>query len=99
MVNYTQNGNTITVESVYTSGIISIGRLGHINLDIAMPEFSNVQIKGDAGTIHVEGIHGQVQVKTNAGTIHVQQTILEGHSNLTTNPAPTPVHQTILKLH
>ncbi len=74
-----------TVESVYTSGIISIGRLGHINLDIAMPEFSNVQIKGDAGTIHVEGIHGQVQVKTNAGTIHVQQTILEGQSSLTTN--------------
>ena len=97
MVNYTQNGNTITVESVYTSGIISIGRLGHINLDIAMPEFSNVQIKGDADTIHVEGIHGQVQVKTNAGTIHVQQTILEGQSSLTTNAGTIHVQQTMLK--
>jgi hypothetical protein len=50
-----------------------------------MPEFSNVQIKGDADTIHVEGIHGQVQVKTNAGTIHVQQTMLEGQVNFHTN--------------
>ena len=97
MVNYAQNGNTIIVESVYTSGVISIGRLGHINLDIAIPEFSNVQIKGDADTIHVEGLHGRVQVKTNAGTIHVRQTILEGQSSLTTNAGTIHVQQTMLK--
>src|SRR5260370_20170416 len=54
MENYKQNGNTITVESVYTSGIVCIGRLGHINLDISMLEFSNVQIKEDSVNIHVE---------------------------------------------
>lgn len=83
-LNITQQENRITVspQARQTFATFSIERL---DLDITVPESSDVRIRSDASSVSIDGIRGQAIIQTNAGTIDVKNASLVGNSTTHTN--------------
>jgi hypothetical protein len=97
-VEFAQEGNTIRVsaEGLGNSPNISLTSLGHVDLDITVPEFCDVQVDGSAGAIHVAGVRGKANLKTSAGTITIIDSALED-AHLSTNAGTLHFERTLLR--
>lgn len=97
-VEFTQEGNTIRIfaEGMGNTPNISLNSISHVDLDITVPEYCDVQVDGSAGTIHVNGIKGKANLKTSAGTITIEQAVLED-AHISTNAGTLHIEQTVLK--
>jgi DUF4097 and DUF4098 domain-containing protein YvlB len=97
-VEFAQEGNTIRVsaEGFGNSPNISLTSLGHVDLDITVPEFCDVQVDGSAGTIQVTGVRGKANLKTSAGTITIIDSALED-ARLSTNAGTLHFERTELR--
>ena len=86
-LNATQQGNQVRVEvwNPQARRSFSLGDFGRIDLDVTVPESSNVHVRSDASTITVDGIQGHAFIRTNAGTIDVRNASLAGQSFVHTN--------------
>ncbi|HZS76372.1 MAG TPA: DUF4097 family beta strand repeat-containing protein [Ktedonobacteraceae bacterium] len=58
---------------------------GSVSIDITAPPQSDLELKTNAGTIQVNGIHGECIISTDAGTIDALDVALRGNSRLKTN--------------
>lgn len=56
-----------------------------VSIDITAPPQSDLELKTNAGTIHINGIHGECNISTDAGTIDALNVALRGNSRLKTN--------------
>ena len=63
----------------------SLGNFGRIDLDITVPESSDVHVQSDASAVTVDGIQGHTFIRTNAGTIDVKNASLASQSFMHTN--------------
>ncbi|GHO46595.1 DUF4097 family beta strand repeat-containing protein [Ktedonospora formicarum] len=90
-----QNDNTISVNSrnIATGGI----RSGHMDITVFVPEKCNLIINSAAGTIDIQGIHGQANVMTNAGSISAGQSTFTAGTNLHTNAGTLHMEQVKLE--
>lgn len=64
------NGSRASVRVVGVEGV----RFGEVtvNLDITVPEESNVIVLNEAGNIHVEGTEGSIRVRSDAGNVRLR---------------------------
>jgi DUF4097 and DUF4098 domain-containing protein YvlB len=97
-VEFTQEGNTIKVlaEGLGNMPNISLNSIGHVDLDVAVPEYCDVQVDGSAGTIRVTGVKGKANLKTSAGTITIEQATLED-ARISTNAGTLHIERTLLR--
>ena len=86
-LNATQQGNQVRVEvwNPQARRSFSLGDFGRIDLDITVPESSDVHVQSDASAITVDGIQGHAFIRTNAGTIDVKNASLASQSFVHTN--------------
>src|SRR6266699_2760129 len=86
-LNATQQGNQVRVEvwNPQARRSFSLGDFGRIDLDITIPESSDVHVQSDASAITVDGIQGHAFIRTNAGTIDVKNASLASQSFVHTN--------------
>jgi hypothetical protein len=86
-LNATQQGNQVKVEvwNPQARRSFSLGDFGRIDLDITVPESSDVHVRSDASAITVDGIQGHAFIRTNAGSIDVKNASLAGQSFVHTN--------------
>ena len=86
-LNATQQGNQVRVEvwNPQARRSFSLGDFGRIDLDITVPETSDVHVQSDASSITVDGIQGHAFIRTNAGTIDVKNATLARQSFVHTN--------------
>jgi hypothetical protein len=66
-----QNGDTITVTVPETS-VSSFSGTGGANLDIAVPQQTNVKLNDGSGSVNVEAINGQINAVTGSGGIQAR---------------------------
>ena len=66
----------------------SLGDFGRMDLDITIPESSDVHVQSDASSVTVDGIQGHTFIRTNAGTIDMKNASLASQS-LHTNAGTT----------
>ncbi len=97
-VEFAQEGNTIriTADGMGGNPNLSLNNIGHVDLDITVPEFCDVQVDGNAGVINVSGVNGKASLKTSAGAIHIEQSTLED-ARISTNAGTLDFEQTLLK--
>lgn len=98
-VNSVQNGDSITVGASSNYKYSYLGGLRHVDFEISVPEFTDIQIEGNAGTIRVDGINGRYQLKSNAGTIQIAQGTVSEQSNISTSAGTINVVQSNLRGH
>ncbi len=81
-LNATQQGNQVRVEvwNPQARRSFSPGDFGRIDLDITIPESSDIHVQSDASSITVDGIQGHAFIRTNAGTIDVKNASLASRS-------------------
>jgi Putative adhesin len=81
-LNATQQGNQIRVEiwNPQTRRSFSPGDFGRIDLDLTIPESSDIHVQSNASSITVDGIQGHAFIRTNAGTINVKNASLASRS-------------------
>jgi hypothetical protein len=86
-LNATQQGNQVRVEvwNPQARGSFTLGDFGRIDLDITVPESSDIHVQSDASSITVDGIQGHAFIRTNAGTIDVKNASLASRSFLHTH--------------
>jgi hypothetical protein len=88
-LNITQRENEISINSQIRSSFLTFSPLAltieRVDLDIITPEESDVRIHTEAGSVAIDGIHGQASIQTNAGTIDVKNAFLLGNSSAHTN--------------
>jgi hypothetical protein len=86
-LNATQQGNQVRVEvwNPQARRSFSLGDFGRIDLDISVPQTSDVHVRSDASSITVDGIQGHAYIRTNAGTIDVRNASLSSQSFAHTN--------------
>jgi Putative adhesin len=77
-VKYDQNGNKISA-NVQESGP------GSVDLNVTVPQGTNLQLKTDSGDINIDGVNGQMNLKTDSGNIHALNDTLSDSSSITTN--------------
>jgi hypothetical protein len=97
-VEFAQEGNTIRVKADGMGGNpnVSLNNMGHVDLDITVPEFCDLQVDGNAGVIRVTGTNGKANLKTSAGAIHIEQATMED-AQITTNAGTLNFEQSLLK--
>lgn len=97
-VDYSQNGNRVEVR-VWDKmrGGFSLGDIGRVDLEITVPEFTDLDLHNEAGSLFIEGINGHMVGKTNAGVINVQESTLSGQSLLSTNAGTVNVKNAVLR--
>ena len=97
-VEFAQEGNTIRVTADGMGGNpnISLNNIGHVDLDITVPEYCDVQVDGNAGVIRVTGTNGKASLKTSAGAIHIEQATLED-ARISTNAGTLHIEQSLLR--
>jgi Putative adhesin len=66
-VQYTQQGNTLTVNANESWGIV-LGNRG-INLDITVPSSIDLALHGSSGDINLTGVDGKIDVNTDSGSL------------------------------
>jgi hypothetical protein len=79
-VNYSQNGNTVTV----TIKRINTSSTTKADADITVPNKSNLQLKNGTGDIEVTGIEGKLLLTNGTGSINATQVKLSSNSQLQT---------------
>jgi hypothetical protein len=81
-LNATQQGNQVRVEvwNPQARSSFSLGDFGRIDLDLTVPESSDIHVQSDASSITVDGIQGHAFIRTNAGTIDVKNASLASQS-------------------
>jgi hypothetical protein len=81
-LNATQQGNQVRVEvwNPQARRSFTPGDFGRIDLDITIPESSDIHVQSDASSITVDGIQGHAFIRTNAGTIDVKNASLASRS-------------------
>lgn len=88
-LNITQQENKISVSSQMRPSFLTFSPLAftieRVDLDITVPETSDVRIRSDASSVAIDGIRGQAIIQTNAGTINVTNSSLVGNSTAHTN--------------
>ncbi len=86
-LNATQDGNQLRVEvwNPQARRSFVLGDFGRIDLDISVPETTDVHVRSDASSITVDGIQGHAFIRTNAGTIDVKNASLASQSFAHTN--------------
>jgi len=86
-LNATQQGNQVRVEVWHPQArrTFSPGGFGRIDLDITVPESSDIHVQSDASSITVDGIQGHAFIRTNAGTIDVKNASLASQTFVHTN--------------
>ena len=67
-----------------------------MDLDITVPETSDVHVQSDASSVTVDGIQGHTFIRTNAGTIDVKNASLASQSFMHTNAGT--IHMQNVKL-
>lgn len=56
-----------------------------IDFDVTVPRLSDLEIKTDAGSITITGVHGQMNCASDAGVVRVKDAMLRGGSRLKTD--------------
>jgi hypothetical protein len=86
-LNATQQGNQVRVEvwNPQARRTFTFGDFGRIDLDITIPESSDVHVRSDASSVTVDGIQGHAFIRTNAGTIDVKNASLASQSFMHTH--------------
>ena len=97
-LNATQQGNQVRVEvwNPQARRSFSLGDFGRMDLDITVPETSDVHVQSDASSVTVDGIQGHTFIRTNAGTIDVKNASLASQSFMHTNAGT--IHMQNVKL-
>ncbi len=75
-INYSQDGNTITV---------TVEGPESVNLDVAVPNNADLQVDTNSGDIDVTGVSGQMSLSSTTGTINATNDSLSGQSTLESN--------------
>ena len=79
-VNYSQNGNTVTV----TIKRVNTSSTTKADADITVPNKSNLQLQNGTGDIEVTGIEGKLLLTNGTGSINATQVKLSSNSQLQT---------------
>ena len=81
-LNATQQGNQVRVDvwNPQARRSFSPGDFGRIDLDLTIPESSDIHVQSNASSITVDGIQGHAFIRTNAGTIDVKNALLADRS-------------------
>ena len=66
-----QNGDTISITVPETSAFPLSG-IGEANLDISVPQKTNVRLNDQSGTVDIEDINGQINAATGSGDIQAR---------------------------
>ena len=74
-INYSQDGNTITV---------TVEGPESVNLDVTVPNNADLQVETNSGDIDVTGVSGQMSLSSNGGAINATNDALSGQSTLST---------------
>ena len=69
-VRVTGNGNRASIQVLGVEGF----RLGQVtvNLEVTVPEETDVIVLNEAGTVHVEGTQGSIRVRSDAGNVRMR---------------------------
>ena len=85
-VNYTRNGNTITVhvnnDSIHP---FDFSRISQADLNITVPTSSDLQLETNSGDITASGIHGKMTLTSNSGSLQATEVSLKSDSLLSTD--------------
>ncbi|HXL38100.1 MAG TPA: DUF4097 family beta strand repeat-containing protein, partial [Ktedonobacteraceae bacterium] len=73
-----QDGNTINAS-------VPDGQQGSGDLQVLVPQGSNLQLQTNSGNITVQGVDGQMTLTTNDGSIDTSNDVLSGSSTISTN--------------
>jgi len=86
-LNAIQQGNQVKVEvwNPQARRSFTLGDFGRIDLDLSVPETTDLHVRSDASSITVDGIQGHAFIRTNAGTIDVKNASLARQSFAHTN--------------
>lgn len=96
-IHYEQNKEKNRISVRARTGWYILARQ-QIDFDVTVPRLSDLEIKTDAGSITITGVHGQMNCASDAGVIRVKDAMLRGDSRLKTD-AGTVTFDGSLDLH